>query len=149
MKTTSDGIPAADWEKVHELAVTYANHVSSGKTNKARAVKRKMLSLLDGMETKFGSRPSILATKSDYLVSKSAREKLLLRAFKSARRRRDAKNQTLIASSLAELYLVDAQDKRKGRFWLKQLEQALQTHPDKEELSVHKELAQKLQQLDE
>jgi hypothetical protein len=64
--TTSDGISAEDWDKVHELAVEV---VKSGLPSDYRT---RLLRYLDQLETKYGELPSILGIHVAVLHSQAA-----------------------------------------------------------------------------
>ena len=59
---TSDGISDDDWEIVHELAVAIVNAETDGQS--ARSTSR-LLAFLDELEARYGSLPSILATRAE------------------------------------------------------------------------------------
>ena len=134
--TTSDGIPSKDWNRIHDLSLRYANTVTAGRRARAEVARRALLRALSKLEGALGERPSILATKADYVKTRSRRQELLLRAFDSARRRRDRRNITLIASSLAEFFADEVGDKEQAVKWIKELEQALSVHFDRTEANV-------------
>ena len=115
---TSDGITTEDWNEVHELAVEIVNH-SAGEEHMAEARARAaLMALLDQLEQKYGRRPSLLATRADYIESPGERERLLLMAFSEADRIKDGKNRLLVAHSLAGLYLEELHDLDEGAKWL-------------------------------
>ena len=143
--TTSDGIPSKEWERIHELSLRYANSVTAGRHVAAERARRGMLRALNLLEATFGRRPSILATKGEYVKRSSQRQQLLLEAFESAKRRRDAKNLTLISSSLAEFYADEMRNPQEAGRWASQLEKALGTFFDKSEAAVLKSVRRKLE----
>ena len=143
-KQTLDGIPAERWSRIHELALGYANSVSKGRYVAAERARRQVLQALNRLQSRYGPRPSILATKGEYVKRPSQRERLLLDAFASAQHQKDTKNLTLICSSLAEFYADEAVDLAKARKWLKQLEKALVYHFDKAESEVLETLKKRL-----
>jgi hypothetical protein len=97
---TSDGISTEDWEKVQEFAVDIANAPDDD------GLRNNLLKWLEQLERKYGSLPSVLATRADYLDSEDPqREQLLIRAYSAAKSRADVHNLVHIAHSLAELYL--------------------------------------------
>lgn len=127
--STPAGVPKEHWDKVHDLALVYANHMVAGAHERAENARRSMLRLLRAIERRFGELPSLLATRSDYVISTAYREKLLLRAFKLARRRGDSANRVLVSSSLASFYIEDVGNFAEGKKWLDELELALETCP--------------------
>lgn len=141
--TTSDGIPTNVWSRIHDLALDYANSITAGKTANAERARRAMLRTLNSLQSRFGKRPSILATKGEYVKVASRRRNLLMDAFDAARRRGDKVNMTLIASSLAEFFADEAKDIEQAQKWAHQLEKALVGHFDKTEAQVLKSLKQR------
>lgn len=138
---TSDGISLADWDAVRILATGCVNAVVDGLENeKSAALRKKMLRLLNRLSMKYGDKPSILATKADYVVSNKKRVNLLEDAFSLAEKMGDHKNMTLISSSLAEFYVEDMGDLRNGRAWLDRLANALLDYPDSMEQSVYERI---------
>jgi hypothetical protein len=114
--TTSDGISSADWDMLRELAVQVVNAEPGEEEDECR---RRLLDYLDELEGKYGPRPSILATRADYLVDDvSARVALLNRAYALAAEAADSRNQLQIASSLAALYVEEFQDAAEANKWL-------------------------------
>ena len=100
--STSDGIATEDWDVVHTLAVEIVNADGDQRTQ----YRRRLLSLLGDLETKYGQKPSILATRADYLdADDPAREQLLLRAHSTAASDGDTANMVHTAQSSIELFL--------------------------------------------
>jgi hypothetical protein len=115
---TSDGITTEDWNEVHELAVEIVNH-SAAEDHMAEARARaSLMALLDRLDQKYGKRPSLLATRADYVESPTERERLLLSAFSEAERIKDSGNRMLVAESLASLYLEELRNLDEGARWL-------------------------------
>ena len=139
--STPDGVPNEYWDKVHNLALAYANQTVVGESEQAERVRQSMLRLLNALERKFGELPSLLATRSDYVIPTEYRERLLLRAFTLARRRRDGANRVFVSSSLASLYIEDVGNFVEGKKWLAELESALGAHPDETERRTLRNLA--------
>jgi hypothetical protein len=135
---TSDGISTEDWNEVHELAVEIVNHsAAEDPTAEARA-RASLIALLDRLEQKYGQRPSLLATRADYVESPTERERLLLRAFSEADRIKDNDNRLLVAESLASLYLEQLHNLDEGAKWLGVWRHELGDDPvrrDREEVS--------------
>jgi hypothetical protein len=135
---TSDGISGEDWSDVHELAVQIVNHsAAEDHTAEARA-RKSLIAFLDRLDQKYGKRPSLLATRADYVESPSERERLLLRAFSEAERIKDSENRLLVAESLASLYLEELRNLDEGAKWLGVWRHALGDDPaqrDREEVS--------------
>jgi hypothetical protein len=150
MKTrelTSDGVPKESWDRIHTLAVAYAN-LSLGKSRqRIERTRQKMLRLLRDLEYRFGERPSLVATRSDYVKPTAYREKLLLRAFGLAKRRRDRPNMVFVSSSLASLYVEDIGNVTEGARWLKELDAALSAYPDALEKRTYRSLLKQLRDM--
>lgn len=144
---TSDGIRLADWRQIESLAREYVELVTAQNSRRADATRRKILRSLSKLSSQYGDRPSILATKSEYVESPRLRGRMLERAYELALRRRDAKNATLIASSLAEYYVEERHNSDAGEIWLRRLDRALSRHFDKTESRVFKRLTKKLRTL--
>jgi hypothetical protein len=132
---TSDGIETADWEKVHELAVAIANcsEDKSADADEFGRTRGRLFSLLDELEGKYGARPSLLATRADYVDSSVERERHLRRAYDAARELDDVKNLVWVASSLASYYMEEASDLDEGAQWLGALREHLLISPDEHE----------------
>jgi hypothetical protein len=84
---------------------------------------------LDELEQKYGSKPSLPATRADYVESSEDRERLLLAAFTEAKRTSDEKNQALTADSLAHFYIEEVQDLDQGTKWLGLWRETFGTEP--------------------
>ena len=139
--STPNGVPKEYWDKVHDLALAYANETVVGAPERAERARQRMLRLLNALEKKFGERPSLLATRSDYVIPTAYRERLLLRAFTLARTRRDGANRVFVSSSLASFYIEDVGNVAEGEKWLAELESALGVHPDETERRTWRNLA--------
>ena len=119
--TTSDGISSEDWDLVHGFAVDVVN-APDHERNRHRQLLRDCL---DTLEAKYGSLPSILATRADYLDEHDpAREELLIRAHLLAEERGDLNNVTLASQSLAELCLA-RRDLTGADQWLRRMKQGI------------------------
>jgi hypothetical protein len=84
---------------------------------------------LDELEQRYGPKPSLLATRADYVESTEERERLLLAAFTEAERTSDERNGELSAGSLAQFYIEEVQDLDQGAKWLAVWRSALGTEP--------------------
>lgn len=135
---TSDGISTEDWNDVHELAVEIVNHCfAENHTAEARA-RASLMTLLDRLDQKYGQRPSLLATRADYVESPDERERLLLMAFSQAEHINDAENRMLVAHSLASLYIEELRHLDEGAKWLGVWRQELAANParrDRDEIA--------------
>jgi len=121
---TSDGISDADWSRVHDLALAVLNTLGQDET-RARA---SLLAWLDRLDGKYGVKPSLLATRADYIESSEDRESLFRRAYQEAERIGDEPNQCLVAHSLAEFY-IEARRFDDGARWLGTWRQHLGVSP--------------------
>jgi len=120
---TPDGISSEDWDVVHELALELLEHSVHNDEASRDDLRRRMLDYLEWLTNKYGSLPSILATRADYVDDLAEQEELLLRAWDLAEERGDRFNLVEIAHSLAELYLEEVKDRTLGSRWLNVLKQ--------------------------
>lgn len=121
--TTSDGISTEDWDTVHELTVDLVN---AGERPDEEECRHRLFEYLDELEEKYGARPSILATRADFIVGDVPRKlELLGRAYALAGAAGDARNQLHIASSLAELHIEEHGDTNAGSMWLSRAKDSL------------------------
>jgi hypothetical protein len=105
---TSDGINDDDWDRIHELAVDIVNcSANEDQAGEARA-RSALIVLLDRLDEKYGVKPSLLATRADYVDSAEEKQRLLMTAYSEAERIADHLNRQLIAHSLAEFYIETA-----------------------------------------
>jgi hypothetical protein len=105
MGGTSDGIAAADWDRVHELALAIVN--AEEDSSEEIACRTQLLNYLDALAEKYGELPGLLATRADYIDDTEETERLLLRACDLAAQTGDTRNGCLISLSLAELYVSE------------------------------------------
>lgn len=126
---TSDGISRADWDNVTDLACTLVNLVNPNPSSASAAVQRSMLRLLKRLGKKYGARPSLYATKADYIGRPRLREKYLLKAY-AITCSDDLHNKSLIAASLANFYISEQPNPALGRHWLTQLKADVANYPD-------------------
>ncbi len=127
---TSDGIRDCDWDQVKDLAAKIANAACRNDQRFGQVLTRRLFQLLRTLESRYGPKPSILATKADYVPSRDARIRLLKRAWSLALSAEDKPNLTWIAGSLAEVFIDDLRDRRRGEAWLSRLERALSCYWD-------------------
>lgn len=140
---TSDGISTNDWNKVTMIALEIANESVTASEQRLAELAAKMLSLLDKLLRKYGERPSLLATKADYVANADDRCALLTRAFEISNVENDRRNKLLTSSSLVEFYLEEAIDVDKGRRWLHVLRQCLIDTPDEEAQATYERLCKR------
>ena len=115
---TSDGIDGADWDRVHELAVDVVNCSAAEDHAGGARARAFLIALLDQLDEKYGPRPSLLATRADYVDSSDQREQLLLSAYAEADRIADDTNRELIADSLTHYYIEEVPNLDEGARWL-------------------------------
>jgi hypothetical protein len=121
---TSDGISTEDWDRLHELVLEVVN-TETGEAEE-RIWRARLLNYLEELEEKYGSRPSILATRADFITDDvSVRQALLIRAYALAAEVADVRNQLLIASSLAALAVEELKDREEAARWLARAEEYL------------------------
>jgi hypothetical protein len=122
--TTPDGISTEDWDVVHELTVDLVNAEEEEDEEQRR---HRLFEYLDQLEDKYGSRPSILATRADFIVDDVPRRlDLFSRAYALATEAGDAHNQLQIASSLAGLYIEELRDIEVGNMWLSRVRDSVE-----------------------
>ena len=137
---TPDGISTKDWDRVKARAAKVATAVCSDKSTQAKKETKTLLALLDQLQKRYGELPSILATRADYVTDVAQSLGLLKRAYSLTENAKDKANLTYIASSLAELYMLDQRDKKNGKLWLAKLRTSLRSHFDEHEFNVYKAL---------
>jgi hypothetical protein len=114
--TTSDGISTSDWDLVHQLSVDLVNAEEGEDEEHCR---QKLFEYLDELEDKYGSRPSILATRADFIADDVPRRlDLFSQAYALAAEAGDTHNQLHVASSLAELCIDELHDIEAATMWL-------------------------------
>ena len=140
---TSDGISSEDWDLVHELAQEIVTHSMNEDEPAREDARKRMLDCLRSLQLKYGSLPSILATKADFVDDLAEREELLLRAWNLTKDRSDRVNAQEIAHSLAEFYLDEVKNPSLGTLWLDVLKEEV-SEPDDAWLRAEIERLRKL-----
>jgi hypothetical protein len=115
---TPDGIPAADWDRVHELAVEIANASMRDDDAVSESRTEELLLYVGKLRTRYGDLPSILGTLGDYTENEVDRYEYYARGATEAQRLDDRKNLHIIIESILELECLDS-DQRS--FWASQL----------------------------
>lgn len=133
-------VPQSVWRVIQNDVEIYVE----SSEEEAEAWRKKILLKLNKFIKIYPKSIDLLATKADYLTRKSQREKYLLKAYSMAKRYGDVKNQTLISSSLAILYIEELENFIKGGVWISKLRDALLNHFDEEEQKTLEELEMKL-----
>jgi hypothetical protein len=113
---TSDGISTADWRRLHALAVEVAN--AGDDPSLDRRARQVLFEFLMDLRSRYGERPSILATEADYADRPEESKQLLVRAYDLAAANADTFNLKEISLSLAELHLTELRDIAEARRWL-------------------------------
>lgn len=132
---TPDGIAGADWDDVHELAVEIVNcSAAEDHAGEVRA-RASLIALLDRLDKEYGPKPSLLATRADYVESSEGRARLLLAAYSEAERIADDTNRKLVAHSLARLYIEEVCNLDEGAKWLGAWRNELGTEPIQHDLT--------------
>jgi hypothetical protein len=120
--TTTDGISTRDWDVVHDLTLNIVNAT----TIEGRATSRSRLFVfLDELESKYGTLPSILATRADFIDDSAAKVQLLQDAYSIAEIRADKANLLYVSHSLAEFYVEESPDQIRAQEWLGKLKKHL------------------------
>jgi hypothetical protein len=143
---TSDGIADDDWKNVEVLAAAVADATSETESPERRTALERLMCYLDELKSRYGPRPSILATVADFSNDNGEAIRLLESVYHGAEQSRDARNMTFIASSLAQRYVEDLSDFANGRLWVDRLRQCLKSYPDSTELEVLSDLETRLSQ---
>lgn len=145
---TPDGITNRDWALVKHTAYKLANATASNDCRSAARANRSLFALLGRLEAKYGPRPSLLATRADYMPSSREKLALLLRAHKLAKMSHDGLNVELICSSLAKLYLDDMCCLKEGKKWLARYKEALARNHESGEHRTLRELLDRALELE-
>jgi hypothetical protein len=131
---TPDGILSEDWDHVHELALAIVNAAPGAEKERER---QRLFDCLDELGTKYGERPSLLATRADYQSDRRAAERLFRRAYQLAQDSADVTNRLFVAHSLASLFIEDLRYADEGATWLRRLNE------------IFTELGESLREIDE
>jgi hypothetical protein len=135
-----DGISTQDWDTVHELALEIANSSSRGDSPASKGATAQLLSFLDVLEGRYGSLPSILGTRADYVAMHGERGRWLLAVYREAERRSDRRNLAWLAASLAGFYIEQRPRVSEGLRWLRLLEGHVQACPEAGERKEYERL---------
>jgi len=121
---TPDGISSDDWGVVRDLVMVIA--AAQTPADRSSAIRR-LFAFLDDLERRYGTRPSILATRADFLDNDDRRVQMLEHAYAVAATQSDHANMLFIAHSLAEFYLDEPPHPPNAEKWLAQMERHLAT----------------------
>jgi hypothetical protein len=141
---TPDGISDEDWTKVRDAAVEVVN--ANDTSEEARSYDQ-MLRVLDQLEAKYGTLPSILATRADYVGDPLQSAALLERAYELAVERDDRLNRLEIADSLAQVWIEDLVDVDAGTRWLAVFAEELRGQGDQSLIEAFQRLEERLHTL--
>lgn len=121
---TPDGISSDDWSVVRDLVMV----IAAARTPADRySAIRRLFAFLDDLERTYGTRPSILATRADFLGNDDRRVQMLEQAYSVAAMQSDHANMLFIAHSLAEFYLDEPPHPSNAQKWLAHMERHLAT----------------------
>jgi len=137
---TSDGISTRDWNGILDISARIANAAMADDECLSKTLKEKLLAELQKLEIKYGTLPSIIATKADCVDSVDERIALLKRALMLASERGDEKNQVFITSSISQIYVEEIHDLIEGTEWVSMLEDLLEKYWDEEEYAESRRL---------
>lgn len=126
----ASGTSESDWDRVRAIAADIANAACADDALSISRHTGRMHRLLNRLRKKYGDLASILATKADYSGRRTTKLLLFSQAYKVAKRRHDEANLVLISSSIAQVYVEELQDLRKGQEWLERLRKHLDVCPD-------------------
>jgi hypothetical protein len=138
---TPSGISAEDWDEIVQLAWSIAI------SDDDEPYRLALFRALDKLEEKYGVLPDLLATRADYVEIEES-VSLLSRAFVLATEKRDFRNQTLIADSLAQIYIRTLSDPNQGRTWLTRLRACIERCGTEDDLSTFRDLSRELDELE-
>ena len=141
LNMTSDGITSDDWQLVREIVVDIVNADSE---TKAAACTSRLLAFLDDLEEKYGTLPSILATRADFIDDPAVSAVLLNDAYCLAELTNDEPNALHTSHSLAQLYVDEMSDPRNGKIWLERLRLHLDRVNDAWYLADYERLTRKI-----
>ena len=130
---TSDGITREDWDAVHALALEIASAAMAEDAEAEAHERARMLALLSRLASRYGDKPSIIATLADYVDTPEEQVALLEKAYALAEELSDHPNMTFVAHSLAVVTIEDLADLDAGRASLTRLRSCLTQHSEEHE----------------
>lgn len=141
---TPDGISSLDWDVVRDLVMA----VLAATTSEQRSASvGRLFAFLDELEGRYGPRPSILATRADFLADDYRRVLMLEEAYSLAAVRSDHANMLFIAHSLTEFYLDDPPHPPNAQKWLAHMARHLAIVDHREMAANYERLRKKLDAL--
>jgi hypothetical protein len=141
---TPDGISSDDWSVVRDLVMVIA--AARTPADRSSAIGR-LFAFLDDLERTYGTRPSILATRADFLDSDDRRVQMLEHAYSVAAMQSDHANMLFIAHSLAEFYLDEPPHPPNAEKWLTHMERHLAAIDHREMAANYERLRARLDAL--
>ena len=141
---TPDGISSDDWGVVRDLVMVIA--AARTPADRSSAIRR-LFAFLDELERTYGTRPSILATRADFLDNDDRRVQMLEHAYSVAAMQRDHANMLFIAHSLAEFFLDEPPHPPNAQKWLAHMERHLATIHHREMAANYERLRARLDAL--
>jgi hypothetical protein len=144
---TSDGISDADWNRLRDTAEAVVGASSAGDEVRSRERLAGLRSLLDALESQYGRRPSLLATRADFTDDEVEKLALLEEAYAIADESGDVANAVWIAETLATLHIDERRDPIEGARWLDAYATALTAAGDDADEAPYRALLERLRQL--
>lgn len=145
---TPDGISDADWARVRELAAGILEASSSAGAIAGQPRLAELFAHLDALESQYGRRPSLLATRADFTTDEGEKLTLLEEAHAIAVESGDVENAVWIADALATLHIDDRRDPIEGARWLEAYAEALTAAGDDVDVKPFQALQERLRALD-
>ena len=141
---TSDGISQSDWEGITEIAFRLADALLREDRQAETEERDALLTALDVLQDKYGDRPSILASRAEFLDDKNESIALYEKAYSLADETNDFQNKTFVASSLASLHWHVLEDRQNAELWLERLKDCLRDYTDDNEQDTYHALRRDL-----
>jgi hypothetical protein len=144
---TPDGIADADWDRLRAQAAAVVQ--SSGDDESVgRQRLAELFTLLETLESQYGRRASLLATRADFTADEGEKLPLLEEAHAIAVESGDVENAVWIADALATLHIDDRRDPIEGARWLEAYAEALTAAGDDVDVGPFKALQERLRALE-
>lgn len=145
---TPDGISDADWARLRGLAAAVIGATSSAGEVAGRPRLAELFALLDALESQYGRRASLLATRADFTADEGEKLTLLEEAYAIAVESGDVENAVWIADALATLHIADRRDPIEGARWLEAYAEALTAAGDDVDVKPFQALQERLRTLE-
>jgi hypothetical protein len=144
---TPDGISDADWTRVRELAAAVVEASSGAGEGVGRQRLAELFTLLDALESQYGRRASLLATRADFTADEGEKLTLLEEGYAIAVESGDVENAVWITDALATLHIDDRRDPIEGARWLEAYAEALTAAGDDVDVKPFQALEERLRLL--